>query len=126
MSVKVNNGQPVIYDDEVIRVSADTTQNRPAQPIVGMLRFNTDDDTFEGYDGIAWGPIGGGGGTSDSANTANTSKELVTSNTTAGIAFTIKQADNKLSFYYGTTKIASLDQFGRFVAANNITALGTP
>ena len=126
MSVKVNNGQPVIYDDEVIRVAAANEQSRPAQPIVGMLRFNTDQTTFEGYNGTQWGPIGGGGGTSDSANTANTSKELVTSNTTAGIAFTIKQADNKLSFYYGTTKIASLDQFGRFVTANNITALGTP
>jgi hypothetical protein len=25
-----------------------------------MLRFNTDTGTFEGYDGTAWGAIGGG------------------------------------------------------------------
>ena len=29
-------------------------------PEVGMLRFNTDTGTFEGYDGTAWGAIGGG------------------------------------------------------------------
>jgi hypothetical protein len=121
MAFKVN-GSDVVYDSEVVRVSANTTQNRPFPPVVGMLRFNTDDDTFEGYDGTIWGPIGGGGSgeSANTANTANTAKELNTDN------FTIKQADGKLSFYYGTTKIASLDQFGRFVAANNITALGTP
>jgi hypothetical protein len=27
-----------------------------------MLRFNTDLDSFEGYDGVEWGEIGGGGG----------------------------------------------------------------
>jgi hypothetical protein len=116
------NGSDVVYDSEVVRVSANTTQNRPFPPVVGMLRFNTDEDTFEGYDGIEWGPIGGGGGDADSANTANTAKELVTSPTT----FSIKEADGKLSFYYGTTKIASLDQYGRFITSNNITALGTP
>jgi hypothetical protein len=27
-----------------------------------MFRFNDDSDSFEGYDGTAWGAIGGGGG----------------------------------------------------------------
>jgi hypothetical protein len=27
-----------------------------------MFRFNDDTDSFEGYDGAAWGAIGGGGG----------------------------------------------------------------
>lgn len=34
---------------------------RPS-PATGMLRFNTDSGSFEGYDGSAWGAIGGGGG----------------------------------------------------------------
>jgi hypothetical protein len=25
-----------------------------------MLRFNTTENTFEGYDGTEWGPLGGG------------------------------------------------------------------
>jgi hypothetical protein len=120
MAVKIN-GSTVIYDDEVVRVAASNEQNRPFPPVVGMLRFNTDATTFEGYNGTVWGPIGGGGSaTANTANTANTAKELNTDN------YTIKQIDGKLTFYYGTTKIASLDQFGRFVASNNITALGTP
>ena len=43
-----------------------TTAQRPT-PVSGMLRFNTTDNKFEGYNGSAWGSIGGGatGGGSD-------------------------------------------------------------
>jgi hypothetical protein len=41
-------------------VGDDTERPTPA---TGMLRFNTDSSSFEGYDGSAWGAIGGGGGT---------------------------------------------------------------
>tara|TARA_R110000868_G_scaffold191767_1_gene436001 strand:- start:1540 stop:6504 length:4965 start_codon:yes stop_codon:yes gene_type:complete len=36
-----------------------TVANRPAVPTQGMMRYNSDDTTFEGYDGIAWGSLGG-------------------------------------------------------------------
>ena len=42
---------------------AGTNAQRDGSPIAGYLRFNTDSDTFEGYDGTAWGAIGGGGAT---------------------------------------------------------------
>jgi hypothetical protein len=44
-----------------------TTGERPADPEVGMVRYNTTLDKFEGYNG-AWGALGGGatGGGSDS------------------------------------------------------------
>ena len=35
-----------------------TAAQRPS-PVKGMFRFNDDDDSFEGYDGTAWGAIGG-------------------------------------------------------------------
>lgn len=38
---------------------AGTTAQRPASPVAGDLRFNTELETFEGYDGTAWGPAGG-------------------------------------------------------------------
>jgi len=38
-----------------------TVAERPGSPIAGHLRFNTDVSSFEGYDGTAWGEIGGGG-----------------------------------------------------------------
>ena len=43
-----------------------TTGQQDGSPSAGYLRFNTTDTSFEGYDGSAWGAIGGGGGaTSD-------------------------------------------------------------
>lgn len=39
-----------------------TAAQRPSNPSAGAIRFNTDDTSFEGYDGSAWAAIGGGGG----------------------------------------------------------------
>lgn len=46
---------------------AGTTAQRSGSPNSGMIRFNTTLSTFEGYNGTAWGSIGGGatGGGSD-------------------------------------------------------------
>ena len=37
-----------------------TTAQRDGSPATGQLRFNSTDTSFEGYDGSAWGSIGGG------------------------------------------------------------------
>jgi len=37
-----------------IVVPTGTTAQRPATPVVGMIRFNTDTGNFEGYNGTAW------------------------------------------------------------------------
>ena len=44
-----------------------TTAQRDGTPSAGFLRFNSTDSSFEGYNGTAWGSIGGGatGGGSD-------------------------------------------------------------
>lgn len=63
-----------------------TTAERPGSPTSGMVRFNTSLVTFEGYDGTAWGAIGGGatGGGSDdvfyeNGQTVTTNYTLTTS-----------------------------------------------
>jgi hypothetical protein len=71
MAIKIK-GNTVIYDDEVLRVSANTEANRPGSPEIGMFRYNTTANTFEGYDGTAWGPIGGGAGEDELARTLAT------------------------------------------------------
>ena len=53
-----------------------TQAQRPGTPLTGMLRFNTDLDSFEGYDGVEWGEIGGGGSLPD--QTGNSGKFLST------------------------------------------------
>lgn len=40
-----------------------STDQRPASPANGMMRFNNTTNTFEGYKAGAWGSIGGAGAT---------------------------------------------------------------
>ena len=41
-------------------ISKGTTAQRPAVPVNGQIRYNTDTAQFEGYQGGAWGQLGGG------------------------------------------------------------------
>ena len=41
------------------RVPAGTTEQRPAEPKIGQIRYNTDIDAFEGYDASGWRPFYG-------------------------------------------------------------------
>ena len=42
------------------QLPAGTTAQRDGSPSAGVIRFNSTDGSFEGYDGSAWGAIGGG------------------------------------------------------------------
>lgn len=44
-----------------IELPSGTASQRPSSPTNGMLRYNTEDNAFEGYVDNAWGEIGGGG-----------------------------------------------------------------
>ena len=50
-------GTVTISGTEAIKVPVGTTAQRPT-PVQGMIRYNTTDTVFEGYDGSAWGSIG--------------------------------------------------------------------
>jgi hypothetical protein len=43
-----------------IKVPVGNTAQRPAVPVAGDLRFNTTINQYEGYNGSAWSPVGGG------------------------------------------------------------------
>ena len=47
-----------------IDIPAGTTAQRPGSANTGMLRFNTNFNRYEGYDGSSWGQLGGAGGSS--------------------------------------------------------------
>lgn len=62
-----------------------TTAQRPVSPVDGEMRYNTDTNQFEGYQGGAWGQLGGGatGGGGDevfveNSTTVTTSYTLTT------------------------------------------------
>ena len=43
-----------------IQIPAGTTAQRSATPATGMIRYNTSYGQYEGYNGSAWGILGGG------------------------------------------------------------------
>ena len=47
---------------DALRVPVGGMATRPTSPVVGMLRYNSDLDRFEGYRGTGWGELGGGAG----------------------------------------------------------------
>jgi len=60
LAVTVGSDQNVSFDSTgAIVVPVGTTAERPGSLAQGMIRYNTDDSTFEGYDGGAWGSLGG-------------------------------------------------------------------
>lgn len=73
-----------------IQVPDGTTAQRPGSPTVGMFRYNTSTNEFEGYFGAtpAWGAIGGGGGGSVTEVTSADTNTLTVANGTSTPAIT--------------------------------------
>lgn len=70
-----------------LQVPSGTTAEEPATPAAGMLRFNTDTDGFEGFDGASWGGIGG----------AQAGGSIVTNKKAASVSYTIDATENGFS-----------------------------
>jgi hypothetical protein len=78
-----------------LQVPNGTTAQEPATPAAGMLRFNSDTNGFEGYNGSLWGGIGG----------AQAGGAIVTNNKSASSSYTITTIQN--GFSVGPITIAS-------------------
>jgi len=82
-----------------VKLPAGTTAQQPTG-VTGMIRFNTTDTTFEGYNGTAWAGIGGGavgGGVNASVSTYTDQVFFINSNTVQS-NYTIPTNDNAGSF----------------------------
>lgn len=51
---------PVFTGTEFMLIPKGTTAQRPVVPVDGEMRYNTTTGQFEGYQGGAWGQLGGG------------------------------------------------------------------
>jgi len=51
---------PTFTGTEYMLIPKGTTAQRPAVPVDGEMRYNTTTSQFEGYQGGAWGQLGGG------------------------------------------------------------------
>ena len=85
VSLNIGAGKSLIIGG-TLRVTADTTANRPASPAAGTFRFNTTLSQFEGYNGTAWGIVGSGatGGAGNYAFFENDQTVTVNYTLTAG------------------------------------------
>jgi hypothetical protein len=72
-------------------IPAGTTAERPVSPANGQIRYNTTTAQFEGYQGGAWGQLGGGatgGGTNvfvENGVTVSTSYTLTTNKNASSV-----------------------------------------
>jgi hypothetical protein len=73
---------PVFTGTGFMLIPKGTTAQRPVSPVNGEIRYNTDTTQFEGYQGGAWGQLGGGatGGGGDEVFVENS--RVVTTNYT--------------------------------------------
>jgi len=82
-----------VYGSGYWKVPSGTTAQRPAtaDQLAGMMRYNTDLDTYEGFDGSEWGPLGGG------ATGSGTDRVFVLNEQTVNTNYTIPDQHNATS-----------------------------
>ena len=119
-----------IGDTDAVKLPAGTTAQRPTGAN-GMIRYNSDDGSFEGYAGGAWGAIGGGGDqqTATTTSTTQTAIATYTASSSLGIEITVVATDTVatertitklLVTHDGTTAVAT--EYG---TVNTATAVAT-
>ena len=62
-NVNFTNGVVTFSSTDAIKLPAGTAVQRPTG-VAGQIRFNSDTNQFEGFNGVSWGTIGGTGGAS--------------------------------------------------------------
>jgi hypothetical protein len=72
-------------------IPAGTTAERPVSPANGQIRYNTTTAQFEGYQGGAWGQLGGG------ATGAGGDEVFVENSTTVTTSYTLTTGKNASS-----------------------------
>lgn len=82
-----------------LKLPSGTTAQQPTG-VTGMIRFNTTDTTFEGYNGTAWAGIGGGavGGGVNASVSTYTDQVFLLNSTTVQSNYTIPTNDNAGTF----------------------------
>jgi len=81
-----------------LKISSGTTGQQPGSPVVGMLRYNTTTNQFEGYSGSspAWNSVGGATVSNDTSTSTNVYP--IFANATSGSATTIYTSNAKLLY----------------------------
>jgi hypothetical protein len=120
-------GGLIVSGTNSVTVPNGTTAERDGTPTSGMLRFNSNTNEFEGYDGTAWGEIGGGGGGSTISNDTSTASDLypIYVDATTGTAANVYTSDPQYLFKPSTGELkvkAPVASNGIVVNADEMTS----
>lgn len=89
-----------------VKMAAGNTAQQPGTPTAGMFRFNTQTVKFEGYNGTAWGTVGGELPISnDTATSSNLYPAFLTA--TSGSATSLYTSNAKLLYKPSTGELQS-------------------
>jgi hypothetical protein len=100
-----------------------TEAQRDGSPVAGYLRFNTDSDEFEGYNGTAWASVGGASISNDTSTA--TDVYPLFSDATTGTAATVYTSNSKLLYKPSTGELkvsAPVASNGIVVNADTMTS----
>lgn len=107
------SGTAAFTSTGAVTIPVGTQGERPVAT-AGMLRFNTDTDEFEGYNGTAWASVGGSAISNDTATATDLYPTFV--NATTGTALNIYTSNAKLLYKPSTGEFKSPE----LVATNGI------
>jgi hypothetical protein len=110
---------PVIPGSGAVQIPSGTTAARPASPVNGDLRYNTQTATFEGYANGAWGAIVTGSGVTSVGTGTGLTGGPITSTGTISIANTTVTA----AAYGSATQVPTytVNAQGQLTAAANVS-----
>lgn len=97
-----------------LTISKGTQAQRPGSAVSGMLRFNTDNSQFEGYNGSAWASVGGAAIVNDTSTSSNLYPLFASA--TSGTALTIYTSNSNLLYKPSTGELQALEM----VATNGL------
>jgi hypothetical protein len=89
-------GNVIVASNAFIALPIGTTEQRPVEATTGMLRFNTVENIFEGYDNDDW--VGVGSIPIQDDDTSNTSFYVALSSNASGFLDSVSVSSNKLYF----------------------------
>ena len=95
-SIKPSGTLAAEIADQFILIPKGTEAERPGTPAAGYLRYNTDTNTFEGYNGTQWSGIGGGNPwiTKTSAFTAANNDRIFVDTSSSAVTITLPATPN--------------------------------
>jgi len=109
LGLEIGVDVPIFTETGALTVSVGTQAERPGTPESGQIRFNSDVNEFEGYNGVQWDAIGGKLEiTNDTTSTSDLYPTL--SDSTSGDLESISTSDTKL-FYQPSTGTLNATEF---------------